>query len=76
MDQCKTVYETFFGPYIGKKIMIEDQGYYYHDEYIKGNVYIGKLAGVEYWSKGLLLRFDDGQGIGVGDSTKIMIFKD
>lgn len=59
MNQSKTIYETFFGDYIGKKVMVFEDGYYYCGEYITGRSYLGVLRRVSLNKGKLCLHIDD-----------------
>ena len=73
-NSYKTVYEAFFGEYIGKKIAVSDDGYYYCGDYIDGRFYYGKLNHVSYSDRGIVLHIDNKE-ITVDSSTKISIIE-
>lgn len=66
----KTVRNLFFGQYIGKKVTINEDGYYYCGDYIPGRFYSGILNDVSYCSRGLVLKID-GTCVTVNDYTII-----
>lgn len=73
-NNYKSVYEAFFGEYIGKRISVSDDGYYIGGDYVSGRFYCGKLNHVSFSDRGIILRIDNEDIIVTGD-TKIKIIK-
>lgn len=74
-NNYKSVYEAFFGEYIGKKISVFDDGYYVGSDYISGRSYCGKLNYVSYSDRGVVLHIDK-EAITVTSTTKIKIIEE
>ena len=55
MNKEKTIYEAFFGDYIGKRVSISDEGYYIEGDWISGRCYTGILNRVIFNERGLVL---------------------
>ena len=74
MNESKTIYDAFFGHYIGKKVSLTDNGYYYCGDYIDGRFYTGVLRHVTYSERGIVLNLDNNE-ITVSSTTKIRIIE-
>lgn len=74
MNKSKTVYEAFFGDYIGKNVTISEDGYYHCGDYIYGRFYSGILTEVSCNERGLVLHIDNDM-ITVFSTTQISIIK-
>lgn len=72
MNKSKTVYEAFFGDYIGKNVAISEDGYYHCGDYISGRFYSGILKAVSYSERGLVLHINKDMII-VHSTTQISI---
>lgn len=68
-----TIYEAFFGNYIGKRICVFEKSSYYCGEYINGRSYSGKLERVD--CNGKLTLIIDGESIVVNGSEEISIME-
>lgn len=73
-NNYKSVYEAFFGEYIGKSISVSDDSYYIGGDYISGRFYCGKLKHVSFNDRGIVLRIND-EDITVTGNTKIKIIE-
>lgn len=71
-SQGKTIYEAFFGDYIGKRISISDEGYYIGSDWVSGRYYSGILNRVVFNERGLALDIEHNL-ITVFPKTKIKI---
>lgn len=74
MNKSKTVYEAFFGDYIGKNVEISEDGYYHCGDYIAGRFYSGILRRVSYNERGIVLHIDNDM-ITVFSTTQISIIE-
>lgn len=74
MNESKTIYDAFFGYYIGKKVSLTDDGYYHCVDYINGRFYIGILRHVTYSERGIVLHLDNNE-ITVSSTTKISVIE-
>lgn len=74
MNKSKTVYEAFYGDYIGKRVMVSEDGHYHCGDYISERFYSGILTGVSYSERGLVLHLDN-ELITVFSITQISIIK-
>ncbi len=74
MNESKTIYNAFFGHYIGKKVSLTDDGYYHCGDYINDRFYIGVLRHVTYSERGIVLHLDNNE-ITVSSTTKIRIIE-
>ena len=72
MNKEKTIYQAFFGDYVGKHISVYDEGYYIGGDWISGRSYTGNLNRVIFNERGLVLEIDK-KLITVNINTKIQI---
>lgn len=74
MNKNTTIYEAFFGAYIGKMVSLSDDGYYLAGDYISGRYYTGTLESVRCKGNNLVLNLGSKE-ITVSDTTQIRIIE-